>query len=539
MSIHYDINSHNEMKIASRRTRRQFVTNHGDKPAPVVARFFSLGCNAKGALVRNEMLEGKPHLVVPVVMILEGVHCANKGAVYYPGGELEDSTMLWNGRPVVVYHPKGSDGKGVPAAITPETLSAHKIGVIMNTRYDGKGPVPRLVAEAWLEEERVRAVDDRILTAINEKKILELSTGLFSDNEQVEGEWEGEKYTSIARNYKPDHLAILPDQTGACSVADGAGFLRNEAAALTGQRLPSEDVESLRAFIVQKLQGEKKGPIADILKKPALADFVENELAFEEIRSALYGALEKKFPPPSGTDAGYSYPYVEAVYEGFCIFCMGGKLYRINYSATDAGVKLTGEPVGVTRVTEYRSVSLTGNAARQPTKEQNGNTMNKKELVDGLIANCGYAEADREKLMAMTEDTLATLKSAGERLTANAGKKETAAAPATPAKVTAETVLNADQQQALAYGQRKMSEDKARHIATITGNAKNKFTKEQLQAKPIEELEMLSELAAAAAPATPAGAPNFMGNGAAVATLAANATGDEEPLVMAGINWSK
>lgn len=32
---------------------------------------------------------------------------------------------------------------------------------------------------------------------------------------------------AVARNHRPDHLAILPDQVGACSLADGAGLIRN------------------------------------------------------------------------------------------------------------------------------------------------------------------------------------------------------------------------------------------------------------------------------------------------------------------------
>ena len=55
---------------------------------------------------------------------------------------------------------------------------------------------------------------------------MELSTGLFTDNELSEGEFEGKSYKYIARNYRPDHLALLPDKIGACSVADGAGLLQ-------------------------------------------------------------------------------------------------------------------------------------------------------------------------------------------------------------------------------------------------------------------------------------------------------------------------
>jgi hypothetical protein len=37
----------------------------------------------------------------------------------------------------------------------------------------------------------------------------------------------GRQYVGIARNHRPDHLAILPDLKGSCSIADGAGLCRN------------------------------------------------------------------------------------------------------------------------------------------------------------------------------------------------------------------------------------------------------------------------------------------------------------------------
>ena len=55
---------------------------------------------------------------------------------------------------------------------------------------------------------------------------MEVSTGLFTENVQANGVFGGKAYHAIATNYRPDHLAILPDQIGACSIEDGAGLLR-------------------------------------------------------------------------------------------------------------------------------------------------------------------------------------------------------------------------------------------------------------------------------------------------------------------------
>jgi hypothetical protein len=47
------------------------------------------------------------------------------------------------------------------------------------------------------------------------------------DVQKQVGTLNGMEYGRIARNLMPDHLAILPDKIGACSIADGAGLLRN------------------------------------------------------------------------------------------------------------------------------------------------------------------------------------------------------------------------------------------------------------------------------------------------------------------------
>ena len=176
-------------------------------------------------ITRKDTMEGEDYLVVPMVMITQGVHNGSHGAFYYPPEELEKTPVVWNHKPVVVYHPDGS-------ACDPATLTARKIGVIMNTTYkDGK-----LKAEAWLNEKRVKKVDGRIIDAIENEEMLEVSTGVFVDEEKSEGVWNGEDYAIIARNYRPDHLAVLPDKTGACSIEDGAGFLRLNEKQKVGKR---------------------------------------------------------------------------------------------------------------------------------------------------------------------------------------------------------------------------------------------------------------------------------------------------------------
>jgi hypothetical protein len=191
-------------------------------------------------------MEGREYTAVPMVMLTEGVHAGSQGPLLYPADELGKTPQVWNMKPVVVYHPE-KNGEGV-SACDPEIAENYKIGVIMNTTFDQTG---RLKAEAWIEEERANKVDDRVMKAIENQEMMELSTGVYTDQEETPGEYGGEAYNAIARNYRPDHLALLPDKKGACSIEDGAGFIRNSAA------LNSEQVDILLNYAKGKPDAEE------------------------------------------------------------------------------------------------------------------------------------------------------------------------------------------------------------------------------------------------------------------------------------------
>jgi hypothetical protein len=55
---------------------------------------------------------------------------------------------------------------------------------------------------------------------------VEVSTAYFRDLEPATGEFGGVPYIAIARNLRPNHLALLPDDVGACSWQDGCGAPR-------------------------------------------------------------------------------------------------------------------------------------------------------------------------------------------------------------------------------------------------------------------------------------------------------------------------
>ena len=173
-------------------------------------------------MIRTVQFEGREHIVVPTVMITVGVHAGSGGPVYYSAEHLRDSVELWNGRPVVVWHPE-LYGSPVSAS-TPQAFDRQRIGTLFNTRFENDA----LKSEAWIDPQRVTAIDTRVLTAIQKREMMEVSTGLFSLHDTTPGFWNGRPYNQTATKIMPDHLAVLPTGVGACSIADGAGLIRNE-----------------------------------------------------------------------------------------------------------------------------------------------------------------------------------------------------------------------------------------------------------------------------------------------------------------------
>ncbi len=169
---------------------------------------------------RRVTWRGRDYLVAPATLIVPGVLKGSQGALFYSIEEIRRSTTAWNNIPITVDHPM-INGQNVLASES----SKQVIGELRNARANGK-----LTAEVWLDVEATRRADVRILDSLQAGQRIELSTGLFTDNEPAEpgATFENVPYDFIARGYQPDHLAVLPDKIGACSIADGCGLLVNE-----------------------------------------------------------------------------------------------------------------------------------------------------------------------------------------------------------------------------------------------------------------------------------------------------------------------
>lgn len=154
--------------------------------------------------------DGKDYIVAPVAMLVPGVHHGSNGPLYYPAAELAKNPDAWDGKPVTVGHP--------PNGYVPGRTTV--VGTIKNARYDGK-----LRAEVWLDAAALVWHAEELYHAIENGGTVEVSTGLYTTNDPTPGTGpDGKHYDALAHSYQPDHLAILGEQPGACSVAAGCGL---------------------------------------------------------------------------------------------------------------------------------------------------------------------------------------------------------------------------------------------------------------------------------------------------------------------------
>jgi len=475
----------------------------------------TLTFNISNVAIRHETLQGRKYLVAPMAMLTEGVHSGSGGPLLYTEDECKKPVAAWNMKPVVVYHPE-INGSGV-SACDPDILERQQVGMVMNTRWEGK-----LRAEAWIEEARAELVDNRVLAALEANKMMEVSTGVFVTNAGEPGEWNGTAYNAKATEHIPDHLALLPDKVGACSIADGAGLLQlNEAAQASG-------------FDATHLMAREM----DLMRR-----MVGNAMSHSNIFSALTRAVRAKLGLTKDV-------WIVDVYADFCIYDSekDKKLFRLDYTLEDAEVKITGEPVEVVRVTEYRTTQG-GFVGNYESQTQETGSMNKDQIVDSLIANTAtqWGAGDRETLMQMDESALAKMSPvinadpAPESPEPKAESDDLESAEEVP--VTLEAYVAAappEIAEILLNGVTAHNKAKDALIAQIIANKANPFSKEFLQTKMLDELQGLATLSGSSTSSKEQTIPMFNGAATLPGAPVVNASAaDEEPLLPPTMNFGE
>jgi len=230
---------------------------------------------------RREVMAGRKYVVFPITILVEGVHNGSGGAILYRRDDMETFCLAWNHKPIVVYHPK--KGSRYVSANSPRVLSESQIGILLNNRMQGR----KQNAEAWIELERVKAVgNQKLIKAINRGLQIEVSTGLFASFEEKEGVWRGEHYESIAREYRPDHLAVLPDQVGACSLKDGCGMFT------AAKAIPTNRMVALQRKFNKVLSGKDASHNCSCHKKDKTMKKNKKKMSVQARRKAVASLME-------------------------------------------------------------------------------------------------------------------------------------------------------------------------------------------------------------------------------------------------------
>lgn len=205
--------------------------------------------------------EGKETIIVPVVLLKQTV----VNEAYIDKSEL--FPLAWDGVPVTLNHPVKN---GVfTSANQPEILTKFSIGRIFNSKVKGD----RLLAEAWLDVERVNAIMPKLIDMIENGVNIDVSTGYFCSDEKARGSYNGKKYLIKSHDLKPNHLAILPNEEGACSWADGCGIRANEGSNMTKDNEDGD--KSFFELLKDKLGLNRRG--SDFNPQQMVADLVSSD----------------------------------------------------------------------------------------------------------------------------------------------------------------------------------------------------------------------------------------------------------------------
>lgn len=411
---------------------------------------------------------GRSFLVAPVVAAVGGVMNGEWG----PAEEFAKTIIDWEGQPITLNHPTDTTG---------EYISAHDDGVqAVGFLASPNVSSGKFKAIAWFDLALLEASGEagkKVITNLESGVVTEVSTGYFCDKEETPGTYNGVPYLAVQRNILPDHLAILPDGIGACSVRDGCGIPR---------------------------ANQKEGTM------PSKTIQINEELSLDEQQTRVYEAWHQfvKNAPPVPVPAGRTL-WVRSVYPDFVI--VNGHpdgVMKYPYTTGDGGAIEFGDPIQVEIV--YQPVGMATNETNVlawlksliPQKRSKPK-MNKTDMIAAIVTNgCklpqatleGMQESDLEIILGhfpakqpVTQPTTNATQPGGVTMEEI---KAAIAAAFTPIQVEI-TALKANLEQG-------PKAEKANLIAQITANGRVNFKPETLEKLTLEELRgMAGEFTAA------------------------------------------
>lgn len=259
------------------------------------------------ASIRREQHNGREHIVIPSFTLPDEV-IMNGGL--YPHDEIEKSYASLEGTLAPLGHPQ-VDGDYVSAR-QPEAINSYHIGAWnRNVKRVGN----RISVEKWLDVEYAKNTKGglEVLAAIDKGEPIHTSTGILLEREMTPN---ADGYGWIARNMTFDHDAILVNETGAATPADGVGMMVN------------------KTFVINSA--------IPTVNEDALDDSYGEKLAI------LSEAVKERFATSD------SYAYVQDFDDRALIYVTPEGTYTIDYHYEGDNPILTGESKVVTIETSYK-----------------------------------------------------------------------------------------------------------------------------------------------------------------------------------------
>ncbi len=464
----------------------------------------------KNFAIRREEKKGSQFIVVPIIALVEGVHSGSNGPIFYPASEIERTAGDWNGVPLTVPHPEDFGGNPV-SVLNPEILKTFAVGTFENTVFfDGK-----LRGEGWINLERIEEIAPEILHMLQEGVPIEVSTGLFSTNDEQAGNFFGEDFDGTVGDFVPDHLALLPNDEGACSFKDGCGIRNNKKECETCKLNIEKGGEKnvlIKGFSLKALEAMNESELKEFKESCIIfkGTLITNELSHSKLREQLISAVNDMDKPGA-------MHFLREVFNGHFIFEKieenSRKLFTQKFSINkDDEIKIKGNSTEVKERIEFIPVDNSNSDKEAVMKKR-------EELVKALIENkdTPYDAEDTELLTNMGEEKFEkVVKFVNCKCNEKKEEKET------PEPVTnkeeekeeekEEVIVNKEKEKKMSdeellnnlspgtkasidRGRQKYEEEKTFLINGLMKNPRNTFKEEDLKKKDVEELESLCSLA--------------------------------------------
>lgn len=165
--------------------------------------------------IRYESMNGRKHLVFPLKPIKpKRLHLG-----YVPEEHVKKSTPDWNGTPLTLNHPRDAQGEAV-SANSPDVIENTKLGQAFNFPHELM-KMPE--GEGWIDIEKARNIGgeaEEIVERLENGDPISVSSSYRGDM-LPPGEYDGEFREQVRGNLRPDHVALLPNKKGQCSIDEG------------------------------------------------------------------------------------------------------------------------------------------------------------------------------------------------------------------------------------------------------------------------------------------------------------------------------